>query len=128
MGLLDRLRGRGGGGPDPTIVLDLDARREQLQALEQSLDALARLMREREDLMVNPGWRAKITEYDLVAGEAMQLRRGTPTREAILDLAFEVRPAVKGEVPAGLEQVAAQQEDALAAANRLAELLPGERR
>lgn len=128
MGLLDRLRGRGGGGPDPIIVLDLDARREQLQGLEQSLDALVRLMRDREDHMVNPGWRAKIAEYDLVASEAMQLRRATPTREAILDLAFEVRPAVKDAAQAGMAEIIAQQQRALAAADLLTELLPGERR
>lgn len=126
MGLLDRLRARGGGS-DPTVVLDLDARRQQLADLEQSLDALTALIRGRDDLIANPGWRARISEYDLVASEAMQLRQGTPTREAILDLAFEVRPVIKGEVPAGLEQVAAEQGRALAAANALVDLLPGER-
>lgn len=127
MGLLDRLRGRGTGGPDPVIVLDLDARRGQLQELEQALDALARLMRDREDLMVNPGWRAKITEYDLVASEAMQLRRGTPTRDAIVDIAFEVRPAVKGPEQSGMEEIIAAQQHALAIADQLGGLLPGER-
>jgi hypothetical protein len=127
MGLLDKLR-RSSTGSDPVVVLDLDTRRQQLQTLEKSLDALTRLIRGRDDLMANPGWRARTAEYDLVAGEAMQLAKGTPTREAILDLAFEVRPAFKGDVPAGMEDINTAQQQAMDAANALADLLPGERR
>lgn len=127
MGLLDKFR-RSGIGADPVVVLDVDARRQQLKDLEQSLDALTQLIRARDDLMTNPGWRARISEYDLIAGEAMQLAKGTPTREEILDLAFEVRPAIKGATPAGLEDIETAQRRAMNAANTLADLLPGERR
>ncbi|QDP97356.1 hypothetical protein FOE78_16790 [Microlunatus elymi] len=130
MGLFSKLRRRGDddGGADQPLALDVDARRTQLQDLEQALDGLVRLMRERTDLMENPGWRAKITEYDMVAGEAMQLRRGTPTREAVLDLGFEVRPAVTAKnTNGGLDEIVAQQQVALAAAQALIDVLPSER-
>ena len=129
VGLFSRLRGRSDdAGSDQPVAIDVDARREQLQALEQALDGLTRLMRERTDLMDNPGWRAKITEYDMVASEAMQLRRSTPTREAVLDLGFEVRPAVTASnTTTGLDAVVAQQQQALTAAQALIDVLPSER-
>ncbi|HEY9294464.1 MAG TPA: hypothetical protein VIP98_24545 [Microlunatus sp.] len=129
MGLFSKLRGRSDdAGSDRPLTLDVDARREQLLALEQSLDGLTRLMRERTALMENPGWRAKITEYDMVASEAMQLRRATPTREAVLDIAFEVRPAVTASnTTEGLDAVVEQQQQALAAAQALIDVLPSER-
>lgn len=128
VGLFSKLRGRGDRtDTDRPLVVDVEARRDQLQVLEQALDELTRLMRERADLMQNPGWRAKITEYDMVASEAMQLRRTTPTREALLDLGFEVRPAVTpSATTADLEAIVAQQGHALAAAQALIDLLPGE--
>jgi hypothetical protein len=128
MGLLKKLFGRDTeSGPDLPVTLDLDARRSQLAELEESLDAVTRLMRSRTDLMENPGWRARITEFDMVASEAMQLRKATPTREALLDVAFEVRPAVNGKSAEGLDDLVAAQDRALAAANALIELRPGER-
>ncbi|MBO0810642.1 MAG: hypothetical protein J2P23_01190 [Microlunatus sp.] len=129
MGLFSKLRRHGDGADsDRPLTLDLDARRHQLQVLEEALDGLTRLMRDRPDLMENPGWRAKITEYDMVGSEAMQLRRTTPTREALLDLGFEVRPAVTpSTTTAGLETIVAQQQQALAAAQALIDPLPSER-
>lgn len=129
VGLFSKLRSRGDGDDsDRVLVLDIDARRHQLEVLEQALDGLTRLMRERPDLMENPGWRAKVTEYDMVASEAMQLRRTTPTREALLDLGFEVRPAVtQSTTSADLQAIVAQQEQALAAAQALIDVLPNER-
>lgn len=129
VGLFSKLRGRGDGDDsDRVLVLDVEARRHQLEVLEQALDGLTRLMRERPDLMENPGWRAKVTEYDMVASEAMQLRRATPTREALLDLGFEVRPAVtQSTTTADLQAIVAQQEQALAAAQALIDVLPNER-
>jgi hypothetical protein len=127
MGLLSKLFGRNTDSADVAVDLDVEARRRQLQTLEESLDGLTRMMRERSALMENPGWRAKITEYDMVASEAGQLRKGTPTREAILDLAFQVRPAVTGPAAEGLDELVVQQDAALGAANALIDLLPGER-
>jgi hypothetical protein len=111
---------------DLPIEIDVPARKEQLARLEQALDALAGAMRNLQSVD-NPGWRGRVNEYSRLAGEASALRRDTPTREALLDLAFEVRPVFNGEIPEGLEPIAPLQDEVTAAAADLAELLPGER-
>ena len=111
---------------DVPIKLDVEGRRQQLQRLEQALDALATEMRA-EQTMDNPGWRGRVNEYNRLAGDAMQQRRA-PTREGILDLVFEVRPVFTGEIPAGLEPLGPLQAEVLAAADDLRSLLPSERR
>ncbi len=127
MGLLSRLFGRGGDdAEDVPITLDQERRRSQLQRLERALDALAAEMR-RDSTMDNPGWRGRVNEYSRLAGDAMALRRGEVTREAVLDLVFEVRPVFTGPIPAGLEPLGPLQDEALAAAEDLRSLLPGER-
>ena len=113
-------------GVDRPITIDVERRRPQLARLEKALDALAREMR-LEQTMDNPGWRGRVNEYSRLAGEAMELRRGTPTRESLLDLAFEVRPCFTGPIPEGMEAIGPLQEEVMAAANDLRELLPGER-
>jgi hypothetical protein len=111
---------------DRPITIDVERRRAQLVRLEKALDALAKEMR-LEQTMDNPGWRGRVNEYSRLAGEAMELRRGTPTRESLLDLAFEVRPCFTGPIPDGMEAIGPLQDEAMAAANDLRELLPGER-
>ena len=94
MGLFDKLFKRQSdddGGEDAVITLDLEARRPQLLRLEQGLDSLSRAMRDVQTVD-NPGWRGRINEYSRLAGDAMVMRKGTPTREGVLDLVFEVRP------------------------------------
>ena len=54
----------------------------------------------------DPGWRDRVNEYSRLAGEAMDQRRGTPTREGVLDLVFEVRPLFTGPIPDGMESSA----------------------
>ena len=107
------------------IKLDVEGRRQQLQRLEQALDALATEMRS-EQSMDNPGWRARVNEYSRLAGDAADQRRA-PTREGILDLVFEVRPVFTGEIPAGMEPLVPLQAEVLAAAEALREVLPGEK-
>lgn len=129
MGFLGKLFGRGTDEDDDVevpIALDVDRRRIQLQRLEQSLDALAGQMRETRTVD-NPGWRGRVDEYGRLAGEAMLLRRGVPTREQLLDLVFEIRPVFTGPVPPGLETLVPLQDEVLAAAEDLRELLPHER-
>lgn len=128
VGLLGKIFGKRDDdeGEEPTISLDLDARRAQLQRLEQALDALSRQMRELSSLD-NPGWRGRVNEYSRLAGEAMAMRRGTPTREGVLDLVFEIRPVFTGPVPDGLASLAPLQDEVLRAANALRELEPGEK-
>jgi hypothetical protein len=127
MGFLDKLLGRGGDDDEEVpIALDVEERRRQLQRLETALDALANRMREVQSVD-NPGWRGRVNEYGRLAGEAMTIRRTGPTREQILDLVFEVRPVFTGPVPPGLEELVLVQDEVLAAAEDLRELLPHER-
>jgi hypothetical protein len=111
---------------DRPITIDVERRRVQLNRLEKALDALAREMR-LDQTMDNPGWRARVNEYSRLAGECTELRRGTPTREALLDLVFEVRPCFTGPIPEGMAAIGPLQDEVMAAANDLRELLPGER-
>jgi hypothetical protein len=130
---LTKLFKRGDGDVEETpITLDAAARAPQLLRLEKALDALANEMRLAQT-MDNPGWRGRVNEYSTLAGDAMVLCRacgqGTapPTREAVLDLVFSVRPVFSGPIPAGLESLGPLQTEAMAAAADLRELLPSER-
>ena len=111
---------------DPPITLDVERRKVQLIRLEKALDALASQMRA-EQSMDNPGWRERVNEYSRLAGVAMTQRQSPLARDTILDLVFEVRPVFSGPIPAGMERLGPLQDEAMAAANDLQELLPGER-
>lgn len=108
------------------ITIDVERRRPQLLRLEQGLDALAAGMREAQSVD-NPGWRGRVNEYSRLAGEAMLTRKGSPTREQLLDLVFEIRPVFTGPIPPGLEALSPLQDEVMAAAEDLRELLPHER-
>lgn len=114
------------GEVDVPITLDAERRLGQLSRLEQALDALAREMRQGQS-MDNPGWRARVNEYSRLAGEAMSLRQAPLSRDALLDLVFEVRPVFSGSIPEGMEQIGPLQDEVIAAADELQQLLPGER-
>lgn len=128
MNFLRKLLGRSADdeGEDVSVTLDTERRTAQLLRLERALDALAAEMRNHQS-MDNPGWRVRVNEYSRLAGEAMQLRRGPLTREAVLDLVFEVRPLFSGPIPPGLETLGPLQDECLAAAEDLRVLLPHER-
>jgi hypothetical protein len=130
VGFLRKLFGRSDksdeSGEDAPIALNLDMRLAQLERLERALDALAREMRACHTID-DPGWRSRVNEYGRLAGEAMALRRGTPTREGVLDVVFEVRPVFTGPIPDGMAALGPLQDEVMAAANELRELLPGER-
>ena len=111
---------------DRPITLDAERRKVQLLRLEKALDALAAEMRN-EQTMDNPGWRGRVNEYSRLAGECMEQRRGTLSRESLLDLVFEVRPVFTGPIPPGMEPLGPLQDEVMAAANDLRELLPGEK-
>jgi hypothetical protein len=124
--LLGRDRDDDDEGPEVPITIDVGRRRPQLLRLEQSLDALAAGMRDAQSVD-NPGWRGRVNEYSRLAGEAMTARKGSPTREQLLDLVFEVRPVFAGAIPAGMESLGPLQDEVMAAAEDLRELLPHER-
>ena len=111
---------------DVAVNLDVDRRKEQLLRLERALDALAAEMR-RDHTMEDPAWRERVNEYHRLAGDAMTMRRGTPTREGVLDLVFEIRPLFTGPIPDGMERCGPLQDEVIAAAADLRELLPGEK-
>jgi hypothetical protein len=111
---------------DAPITLDVDRRRAQLLRLEKALDALAAEMRA-DHTTDDPGWRNRVNEYSRLAGEAMNERKGTPTREGCLDLVFEIRPVFTGPIPPGMEAIGPLQDEVMAAAADLRELLPGEK-
>ena len=111
---------------DGPVNLDVDRRKEQVLRLERALDALASEMRE-DHSMHDPAWRERVNEYSRLAGDAMNLRRGEPTRESLLDLVFEVRPLFTGPIPDGMEKCGPLQDEVMAAANDLRDLLPGEK-
>ena len=97
VGILSKLFGRNRDDdeePAP-IVLDAERRKPQLIRLEKALDALATDMRA-NSTMDNPGWRGRVNEYSRLAGETWQLRRGELSRDAVLDLVFEIRPVFSG--------------------------------
>src|SRR5215207_1049606 len=127
MGILKKLFGREEEAEEVPITLDLDRRRPQLLRLEKALDALAAEMRN-DHTTDDPGWRSRVNEYSRLAGEAMALRKGNPTRDEVLDLVFEVRPLFTGEIPAGMEKCGPLQAEVLAAAADLRQLLPGEKK
>ena len=128
MGILQKLFGKNeDSGEDLPITLDVEKRKAQLLRLEKGLDALVASMREDPAQLAKPGWKARVDEYGRLAGEAM-MQRGKPlTREALLDLVFEVRPVFTGTIPPGMERIAPLQDEVMAAANDLQEVLPGER-
>jgi hypothetical protein len=111
---------------DVAVNLDVDRRKEQLLRLERALEALAAEMRG-DHSMDDPAWRERVNEYHRLAGEAMTMRRGTPTREGVLDLVFEIRPLFTGPIPDGMERCGPLQDEVMAAAADLRELLPGEK-
>lgn len=128
MGLLQRLFGRESNeeAEDAPITLDVERRRVQLTRLMTALDALAEQMRT-EHTTGDPGWRGRVNEYGRLAGEAMNLRL-EPTREAVLDLVFAIRPVFNGAIPDGYADLVPLQDEVLAAAEDLRQLLPGEKR
>lgn len=126
MNFLKRLFGRDEEAEEAPITLDLDRRRPQLLRLEKGLDALAKEMRA-DHTTDDPGWRGRVNEYGRLAGDAMTLRKGTPTRDEVLDLVFQIRPCFTGPVPAGMEKIGPLQDEVMAAADDLRQLLPGEK-
>ena len=128
MGRLRRLfSGKDHLAPPPPLTLDVEQRRAQLLRLERALDRLVEAMRANEARMSNPAWRERMSEYRRLSGEAYRLRSGTLTREQILDLVFEVRPVFSGDLPEDVRVLSPLQDELLAAAAALQEVLPGER-
>jgi hypothetical protein len=131
MGLIDRLKAAFGGSADsPEVVeapLDVDARRAQLDELEDALRTLARAMSANNELMANPGWRGRVEDLRFAANEAGRLRRAGFDRVALHDVAAEVRPLYRqGPVPAEYAPYEAEHDRVIAATAALRAPLPTE--
>jgi hypothetical protein len=113
--------------PAGTVHLDVDQRKAQLVELERVLDKLVEVMKANDQRMSNPGWRERMAEYRRLSGESYRLRAGSFTREQILDLAFEIRPVFTGDLPDDVRVIEPLQEQLMAAATALQDVLPGER-
>jgi hypothetical protein len=131
MGLLDRLRGR--RGDDESAVteppFDRDARREQLNELENALRMLARAMAEVPGRMDNPGWRGRVEDYQWAAMETFQLSQRDFRRADVLDLINQIRPLYSPNAvapPAEYLPFEAQQSRLLAAIQALRLPVPSE--
>ena len=117
MSFLRKLFGREVEDEDAPITLDVERRRAQLLRLEKALDALATEMRA-EQTTDNPGWRGRVNEYSRLAGQADDRAPGTPTRESLLDLVFEIRPFFTGAIPPAMAAIGPLQDEVMAAAER----------
>lgn len=126
MNWLRKLIGRGGSDAAPPITMDVEARRAQLLELENALDTLIATMQANTNRMANPGWRERVAEYKRVSGTAYTLRRGGFTREELLDLSFEVRPAFSGDVPEDVKPLLPLEDELMRATKALQEVLPSE--
>jgi hypothetical protein len=102
MGWLDKLKRRdeprdgdeADTGTDP--VVDREARRPQLDELDEALRALARQMAADPDRMRNPGWSARVADLRLLARQAVDLSGTEFTRADVLDLVASVAPLPRG--------------------------------
>lgn len=132
MGLIDRVKAMFGESADSDEVVagppvDVEARRTQLDELDEALRVLARAMAADDELMRNPGWRGRVDDLRFAAGEASRLSRTEFDRAALHDLAAEVRPLYgPGDVPAEYAPYQAEHERVLAAVAALRAPLPSE--
>lgn len=134
MGLIERMKARLAGsaaseGDDVVdqIPLDADARRRQLDELEEALRTLARAMAANAELMANPGWRGRVDDLRFAANEAAQIGRSEFDRAALHDVAAEVRPLYgDGPVPGEYAPYVAEHDRVLAAVAALRAPLPSE--
>jgi hypothetical protein len=131
MGLLDRVKAAFGGrddeGETPDPPVDVEARRAQLDDLEQALRALTRDMSADAERMANPGWSGRVADLRFAADTAGRLTRQGFDRAALLDLAAEVRPLYgRGTVPPEYAPYQAAHERVLAAVAVLRAPLPSE--
>ena len=134
MGLIERMKARLAGsaareGDDVVdqIPLDADARRQQLDELEEALRTLARAMAANAELMANPGWRGRVDDLRFAANEAAKVGRAEFDRAALHDVAAEVRPLYGGgPVPDEYAPYVAEHDRVLAAVAALRAPLPSE--
>lgn len=117
MGLFDRLRG-GGETPARTITVNREVRTGQLVQLEGALLDLMDAMKEHRGF-VTPGWQARHAAYLESVKAVRELRSTQFDWVQVSDIAFEIRPMIRGPVPEGQEKIGAAQERVMALARAL---------
>jgi hypothetical protein len=108
-------------GADP--VVDREARRPQLDELDEALRALARQLAADTDRMRNPGWSGRVADLRALAREAVDLGATEFSRAELLDVVASVGPLPRG---AEYEPFAAAQARVDEVADALREVLPSE--
>lgn len=108
MGIIDKILGRGDEPVDRTVTPDLKVRSGQLMQLQGALGDLVDAMRA-HPAIVSPGWSERVQEYVRAIRTAGEMRSRSFGWDELIDLTFEIRPAVKGTPPAGMEAVVAAQ-------------------
>ncbi|HEX2858572.1 MAG TPA: hypothetical protein VHO26_14010 [Propionibacteriaceae bacterium] len=119
MGLFDRFRKPAVTLTERVIVPNKAVRASQLMQLEGAvLDVLAEM--DRLPARLNPRWQAQEQEFSRVVASSRDLRARDYDWQQLMDVAFEVRPVVKGaSVPEGMEHLAELQERMMAIATAL---------
>jgi len=119
MGLFDRFRKPVVTPTERVIVPNKAIRDSQLMQLEA---AVLDLLGEMETLpaWMNPRWQAQAQEFSRVVSGSRDLRAGQYDWQELMDVAFEVRPVVKGgAAPAGMEHLVELQDRMMAIATAL---------
>ena len=105
MGLFDRFRKPAVTTTERVLVPNRAVRSGQLLQLESAiLDVLDEM--ERLPAWLNPRWQAQAQEFSHVIDVARDLRARDYDWQELMDLAFEVRPVIKGgSTPEGMEHL-----------------------
>ncbi|HNV10100.1 MAG TPA: hypothetical protein PKN27_02045 [Propionibacteriaceae bacterium] len=109
MGFLDKILGRTDEPVDRQITPDLKLRPGQLLQLQGALGELVDAMRDHRAIS-SPGWSERVQEYVRAIQTAGDMRSRAFAWEELVDLTFEIRPAIKGPVPEGMEAIGVAQD------------------
>ncbi len=116
MGLFDRLRKPAVTTTERQIVPNRAVRSSQLMQLESAiLDVLDEM--EKSSAWLNPRWQAQSAEFSAVVTAARDMRQREYDWQELMDVAFEVRPVIKGgQVPEGMDHLVELQDKMMAIA------------
>ena len=119
MGLFDRLRKPAATTAEMLIVPNRAVRSSQLMQLEGAiLDVLDEM--ERLPAWRNPRWQAQAQEFTSVVATVRDMRQRDYDWQELMDVAFEVRPVLKGgETPEGMNHLVELQATMMAVATAL---------
>ncbi len=122
MGWFDRLRKPAVTTTELMIVPNRAVRSSQLMQLEGAiLDVLDEM--ERLPAWRNPRWQAQAQEFTSVVATVRDMRQRDYDWQELMDVAFEVRPVLKGgETPDGMDHLVELQSAMMAVATALTQV------